>query len=60
MEAHQEPSGTAGQVTDTSVQTTSTPPATVTQAVVTQEDDKEETQDNEESAIQTLAELPIT
>ena len=53
MEAHQEPSGTVGEVTDISVQIVSTPPTTTTQ-----EKDKEETQDKKESAIQTLVELP--
>ena len=53
MEAHQESSVTAGEATSIIVQTVSTPPA-----AETQEKDKEETQDKEESAIQTLVELP--
>ena len=53
MEAHQEPSAIVGEATSIIVQTVSTPPA-----VATQEKDKEETQDKEESAIQTFVELP--
>ena len=53
MQAQQEPSATTWAVIGTSIQTTSTPPKKVIQ-----EEDKEETQDKEESSIQTLVELP--
>ena len=64
MEAHQKPSATIGEVTNTTIQTISTPPAAaVTQEEETQEEEKQEeekkeTQAKEESAIQTLDELP--
>ena len=53
MEAHQEPSATTGEATSIIVQAVSTP-----LAVATPEKDKEQTQDKEESTIQTLVELP--
>ena len=58
MQAHQEPSATTGAVTGTSIQTTITPLATVTQEEEDKEEEQEETQDKEESAIKTLVELP--
>ena len=54
MQAHQELSVAVGIITSTSTQIASTPLA----EVVTQEEEKGQTQDKEESTIQTLVELP--
>ena len=55
----QEPSAVAGVDTDISIQIAGTPPATGKEEEK-KEEEKEETKDKEESAIQTLVELPKT